>query len=169
LVHLAAVSPLLVTEHSRISKMRHEKFIADSPYRLVDAPADLPAGLAGQTAFQSAAAVPDVPKAVGKMIITAFVALLTTFAVTLTGSRESLFAIAICAVFLFMFFAVPTLFLRTEPGRGPQPDLDSFMDKGMMTYTGPVSGRDALIQMLIVPVLLTATALIMGIVALAQP
>jgi hypothetical protein len=148
--------------------MRHEQFKDTSTYVRTNGPAELVQDRVDTNVFYSAAAAPDVPKIVGKMIVASFVALLATFAVTMAGSRESLFAIAICAVFLLMYFGVPTIFLRVEPKQGNQPDFDSFIRNGLTTYTGHVSARDAVIQILIVPVLLTFGALIMGLIAIAQ-
>jgi hypothetical protein len=161
-------SPLVVIERARNSTVRHEQIKATSSYQFVNAPSELTREIADRAVFHSATAAPDVPQVVGKMIIGSFVALLATFAVMIAHSREAMFAIAVCAVFLFMFFAVPTIFLRVEPKHGKQPDFDTFIWKGIDTFTGHVSGRDALAQILIVPVLLTMTALIMGSIALAH-
>jgi hypothetical protein len=146
--------------------MRHEQIVKVGTYEAIDM-ADFQTELPQLEApFRSAAAVPDIPAAVGKMLVAAYVTLLATFAVTIAHSRDALFAIAICAIFLTMYLSVPRIFLAVEPKQGVRPSFDVFLTKGLETYTGHCSGKEALVQMLIVPVLLTFCALAMGIVAL---
>ncbi len=147
--------------------MRHEQFTKTRTYEVVEL-TDFQVELAQpDQPFRSAAAAPDVPAAVGKMLVAAYVALLATFAVTMAHSREVLLALAICAVFLTMYLSVPRIFLGVEPKQGKRPSLDMFLNKGLETYTGHCSGKEALVQMLIVPVLLTLCAFVMGLVAMA--
>jgi hypothetical protein len=148
------------------SKMRHEQFVKGARFEVLDLNAFQVEVSAKEAPFQSASAVPDIPPALGKMLVTAYVTLLATFAFTMAHSRQALFAIAICAVFLTMYLCVPRIFLGVEPKQGKRPSFGVFLDKGLETYAGHCSGRDALIQMLIVPVLLTVCALAMGVVAL---
>jgi hypothetical protein len=146
--------------------MRHEQFAKAGTYEILDQQ-DFQSELSTvDEPFRSAAAAPDIPSAVGKMLVAAYVALLATFAVTMAHSREALFAIAICVVFLTMYLSVPRILLGVEPRQGKRPSFDIFLYKGIETYTGHCSGKEALVQMLIVPVLLTFCALFMGIVAL---
>jgi hypothetical protein len=146
--------------------MRHEQIVKVGTYEAIDM-ADFQTELPQLEApFLSAAAVPDIPSAVGKMLVAAYVSLLATFAITMAHSRDALFAIAICAIFLTMYLSVPRIFLSVEPKQGERPSLDAFLTRGLETYTGHCSGKEALVQMLIVPVLLTFCALAMGIVAL---
>ncbi len=127
----------------------------------------LPADLQGlEKPFRSAAAVPDVPAAVGGLLVTAYTILIAIFAVTMMHSKEALLALAICSVFLTMYFSVPGIFLAVEPGRKDRPSFDHFLTKGLETYTGHCSGRNALVQMLLVPVALTICAFAMGVIAL---
>jgi hypothetical protein len=150
--------------------MRHEQFAKTGTktgtYEVLDLQAFQSEISADEEPFRSAPAVPDIPPAVGKMLVAAYVALLATFAVTMAHSREAFFAIAICVVFLTMYLSVPRIFLGVEPKQGKRPSFDVFLYTGLETYTGHCSGKDALIQMLMVPVLLTFCALAMGIVAL---
>jgi hypothetical protein len=147
--------------------MRHEQFTKSGTYEVLEL-ADLKVELAQpDQPFRSAAAAPDVPAAVGGMLVAVYVTLLATFAVTMAHSREALFAIAICAVFLTMYLLVPRIFLSVEPNQGKRPSLDMFLNKGLETYTGHCSGKEALVQMLIVPVLLTLCAFVMGLIAMA--
>lgn len=110
-------------------------------------------------------AAADVPASVGMMIAGSYGVLLAALALATAGSAKSLFAIVIAAFFLFMFFSVPAVFLGVDSaGRRGRSSAD-FMERGMQTLTGHCSGRAALIQMLLVPVLLTFGIVCMGIAA----
>ena len=123
---------------------------------LAEAPAAEP--VAGPTS-----AAPDVPAGVGRLIVAAYAGLLGVFFAFFARSPLALFSITICAFFVAIFFTVPRLFFRLEPCKSRRPTLDQFLHEGMATATGHSSGRDALVQMLIVPVLLTLGLLAMGI------
>jgi hypothetical protein len=107
-------------------------------------------------------AVPDMPKAAGGFIIAAYAALMAAFIVTIHGARAD-FAILIGAFYLAMFFGVPSVFLGVEQDHTRRPDLTEFLNRGIDTATGRISGAGALVQMLIVPVLLAFAVLAMGI------
>ena len=111
-----------------------------------------------------ARAAPDVPGAVGGMIVASYVALIGALYVVTAGSAQSIFAIAIAAIFVAVFFAVPRIFLAMEAGDERRPALAEFMDSGMQTLTGHASGAAALVQMLVVPVLLTLAVLAIGVI-----
>ena len=55
------------------------------------------------------------------------------------------------------------IFFSVEQSTGRRPSFERFLREGMATMTGRSSGRDALIQMLIVPVMLTFGVIAMGI------
>lgn len=157
--------------------MRHEQIHARDSYTSIDVAAVWPA--AAQFAplpvpeiehaiaedFRAAPSTPDLPVAVGKLIVTAYAALIAAFAFATIGSRESIFMIVVAALFVVAFFTVPRIFLRTEPKSGRRPTFERFLSQGMSTLTGHSSGRDALVQMLIVPVFLTLGVLAIGIAA----
>lgn len=115
-------------------------------------------------AFSAATAAPDVPTAVGRLIVAPYVALLGVFFALFAGSPPAFFSIAVCAVFVAMYFAVPRIFLAVEADPARRPSLSQFMRGGIQTLTGPTGGKDALIQMLIVPVLVTFGLMTMGII-----
>jgi hypothetical protein len=157
--------------------MRHEQIADKASYTRVEMAAAWPAGAhlaptplpekvdeAAET-FVATSSCPDVPAAAGGLIVAAYVGLIGTFAVAMTGSARSLFSLVICGVFLAAFFTVPHIFLGLEQSAGSRPSLDRFLREGMATMTGRSSGRDALIQMLIVPVMLTLGVIAMGIAA----
>lgn len=107
-------------------------------------------------------AVPDMPKAAGVLMILAYGSIMAAFAITIHGARAD-FAIFIGAFYLAMFCAIPAAFLGIERDSSRRPGLLEFLDRGIRTESGRISGSDALVQMLIVPVLLTFAILAMGI------
>ena len=109
-------------------------------------------------------AAPDVAPGVGGLIVAAYVGLVLVLLTFFTGSLAAMFAVVIAAGFVAIFFTVPRIFFAVEPKAGRRPSLPEFMEKGIDTLTGHSGGRDALLQMLIVPVLLTLGLLVMGIV-----
>jgi hypothetical protein len=116
-----------------------------------------------QPPFAPTPAAADLPPAVGRLVAASYLGLLSMFFLFMAGSAEALFAITISAGFMAIFFAVPRLFLHVEPRTGRRPSFARFMAGGMETLTGHASGRDALIQMMIVPVFLTFGIAAMGI------
>jgi hypothetical protein len=112
----------------------------------------------------SAPAAPDVPAAVGGFVVASYVALLAVFFAFFAGSPLAFFSITICAVFVTVFFAVPRIFFAVEADPARRPSLSQFMHGGIQTLTGRTGGKDALIQMLIVPVFLGLGLLTMGII-----
>lgn len=111
-----------------------------------------------------ATAAPDVPAAVGGLIVGSYVALLAVFFALFAGSPLAFFSITICAVFVAVFFAVPRIFFAVEADPARRPTFSHFWYNGIETLTGRTSGKDALIQMLIVPVFLGFGLLTMGII-----
>lgn len=114
--------------------------------------------------LQASSAAPDVPATVGGLIAASYVGLIAALAVATAGSAKSIFAIVIAALFLIAFFAVPRIFFAVERGSRVRTSFDAFLRNGMDTFTGRNSGKAALIQMLIVPVMLTLAVLAMGII-----
>jgi hypothetical protein len=111
-----------------------------------------------------ATAAPDVPAAVGGLVVASYVALLAVFFAFFAGSTLALFSITICAVFVTVFFAVPRIFFAVEADPSRRPSLSHFWHEGIQTLTGRTNGKDALTQMLIVPVFLAFGLLAMGII-----
>jgi len=107
-------------------------------------------------------AVPDVPVAVGKLLIGSYAMLVGVLFSFMARSPTATFSILIAAGFVAIYFAVPWLFLKVEADRSRRPSFDRFMDRGMDTLTGRTAGKDALVQILIVPVLLAFGLATMG-------
>lgn len=114
--------------------------------------------------FAPAAAAPDVPAAVGRLVVAPYVALLAVFFALFAGSPLAFFSIGVCALFVGMYFAVPRIFFAVEADPARRPSLAQFLECGLQTLTGRTGGRDALIQMLIVPVLVTFGLMTIGII-----
>jgi hypothetical protein len=156
--------------------MRHEKIAVTDRLDSVDIAAVWPASAQiapvpipdiepdrPQHAFLPTPAAPDIPAGVGMMIVAAYVALISAFAAATIRSADSVFLLVIIAFFVGMFFTVPRLFFAVEPRAGRRASFDRFMHQGIDTFTGHCSGGAALVQMLIVPVLLTFGVIAMGI------
>jgi len=111
------------------------------------------------------AAAADLPKAVGWMIVAAYASILVAFGWAFLGAGDVLFNLGVCAVYLAMYLGVPWVFLKVEPRSGVRrPDLADFMERGLSTWTGHVTGREALAQILTIPVAVALAALGIGII-----
>ena len=144
--------------------MRHEQLDKPQTFDLVDLTAI--AGLSPNP--QPEKGVPDVPASVGMMLIGAYAMIVVLFALTIANAGAGPFMIGVDIVFLAAFFSVPYLFFKTEGDPANRPSFLRFLDQGMQTYTGPVSGAGALVQMFVVPVLLAFGVLCIGITAMVN-
>lgn len=145
--------------------MRHQEIGNHDAYEIVD-PAKLEQIEANlERRGRPAPAASDMPRAAGLLMVASYAALMGAFAVTIHGARAD-FAMVIGAFYLTMVFAIPAMFIRIEPDQARRPDLREFLDRGIETATGRISGAGALVQMLIVPVLLVFAILAMGIIYL---
>ena len=156
--------------------MRHEQFSTAANAREIPVVAVWPqayeAGVAtAKVAEPEAAAapawsVPDVPVAVGRIVVGSYFLLVGTLFAFMARSPVAAFSIAIAALFVIIYFAIPLLFLKVEGDPSRRPSFDRFMNEGMATLTGRTGGRDAIVQMVIVPVFLTFGLAAMGIAGL---
>ena len=140
--------------------MRQQQLHSTEAFELV-APPKL-SGSDASARLQPAPAAPDMPRAAGLLIIASYAMLMGAFVVTIHGARAD-FAIVIGAFYLAMFFGVPAVILGVEGETIRRPDLREFLDRGIETATGRISGAGALVQMLIVPLFLALAILAMGI------
>jgi hypothetical protein len=149
--------------------MRHQELHNLEAFDIVDLAEVWPeraAEIEAHSERSGAAAVPDMPVAAGFMIVAVYVALMGAFALTLAHESHAIFAILIGSFFVAMFFAVPAAFLRLEQDGNRRPTLSIFLERGMDTATGRISGAGALVQMLIVPFLLALAILAIGVINL---
>ena len=141
--------------------MRHEQLKKIDTYTIVEA-ATLPAPQ------QPEAAVPDVPAAIGILLVAVYVSIVGLFALTIATAGTAPFMIAVDAMFLGAFFAVPVIMLKLEGDPARRPSMSRFLAQGMQTYTGHVTGGGALAQMFVVPVLLAFAALAIGVTVMVS-
>jgi hypothetical protein len=82
------------------------------------------------------------------------------------ATRGLIVPMGIIAVFLAMFFAVPAQWVRMKPDHaGRAKSWSRFMAEGIQTYTGHCKGRDAAVQVLIMPVMIFCWGI--GVVTIA--
>ena len=115
--------------------------------------------------FTVTTAAPDVPAAVGGIIAASYAGLMAVFFAFFARSPLALFSIVVCAGFVAIYFAIPRIFLAIEADPARRPTLGRFLRTGIDTATGRTGGKDALIQMIIVPVLVTLGLAAIGIIA----
>lgn len=152
--------------------MRHEQLNEPGSFDLLDVAEIWPrAGSAStplaevESAFVPTPAVPDVPAAVGRMIVGGYCALVAIFLLTMARGPEATFAIAISGLYVAIYVAVPRLFLKVEADSSPRPSLAEFLDSGIDSWTGRIGGASALVQIFVVPVLVGLCLLVIGIAA----
>lgn len=114
--------------------------------------------------FRPAPAAPDIPVTVGALLFASYLGLIAALAIATAGPGQSAFALVIAGLFVVAFFTVPRLILSQEPDQSERVSMERFMATGLETYTGHCSGGSALVQILIVPVLLTIGILAIAIV-----
>ena len=140
--------------------MRHEQLKEVETYTVVEPSLKAP--------HRPEAAVPDVPAAVGAMMVAVYVLIVGLFALTIATAGAAPFMIGVDLVFLAAFFVVPVIFLKQEGDPARRPGMGRFMAQGMQTYTGHVTGGGALAQMFVVPVLLAFAVLAIGIIVMVS-
>lgn len=153
--------------------MRHDQLRDRGSFDILDAAGiwprvGAPAAPAAEVeaGFAPTPAVPDVPAAVGRMIVGGYAALVAIFFLTMARTPEAAFAIVVSALYVAIFLAVPRLFLKVEADRSRRPGLAEFLDLGLDTWTGRIGGAAALVQILVVPALVGAGLLAIGIAGL---
>lgn len=111
--------------------------------------------------FRAAAGTPDVPRSLWLILFGCYISLIGALALATAGPGQSKFMIVLAALFVVALFGAPGVLLTLEP-KLRRPSMAKFLAQGINTYTGHCGGRAALVQMLVVPVLLT-----LGILAIA--
>lgn len=152
--------------------MRHEQLKLGESFDIIDAAAIWPRpdtgiqGPIGELDQRATPAAPDLPVAIGRFIIAIYSSLILAFYLTMGLSGEASFMITISGFYVAIFLAVPRLFLAVEKDPSIRPDLRRFMAEGVETFTGRMSGASALVQIFVVPVLLTVAIAAIGIAGL---
>ena len=107
----------------------------------------------------------DLHPAVFAMQLGAYAAFLLVLGLAFMN-RELVIPFAIFTVYIGMFFATPALWARVKGTEGGR--LESwaeFMEVGVDTGSGHLTGRQALAQIMTVPVLLVGFASAVGLIA----
>jgi hypothetical protein len=151
-------------EYQRLSTAPGNAVAAVWPTAAVEGRTAPAAAQAEEAPFAATPAMADVPTGVARLIVAPYVALILVFFALFANSALAAFSIVICAFFVGMYFGVARIFLAVEAAPGHRPRFARFMHVGLDTLTGRSSGRDALLQMLIVPVLVTLGLAAMGII-----
>jgi len=97
-----------------------------------------------------------------------YLTMLCIFWWVFSGSSQTVFMIVICAVYFVMYFGTPYMLTRL-----PKPDPLSgqhktrwatFLRKPFATNTGLISGREAALQICLIPICLVFATLVIGII-----
>lgn len=109
--------------------------------------------------------VPDLPPAVGFMLVGAFAWIIGAYLITFRSDLQALEMVVVDAVYASVYLGVPWIVLKLEPRTGPNPTLAVFLDRGLQTFTGHLTGTHALVQILTIPVALAGATTAMCLVA----
>ncbi|KAA2236478.1 hypothetical protein [Salinarimonas soli] len=109
--------------------------------------------------------VPDLPPAVGFMLVGAFAWIIGAYLITFWSDLQALEMVVVDAVYASVYLGVPWLILKLEPRTGQNPTLAVFLDRGLQTFTGHLTGMQALVQILTIPVALASATTAMCLVA----
>ena len=113
--------------------------------------------------IMSEAAAPDVPAAVGAMIVSVYALMMLGFFVGFARGADATMMVIISALYTAIYLAVPAVLLKVEGASG-QIGFQRFMRVGLQTWTGHLSGGEALVQMLLIPGAISIAILSIGIV-----
>ena len=92
------------------------------------------------------------------------VVMMASFFVLFWGQAEPVFLVTIATGFLFVYAGVPVLMLRVEMRGGPV--LGAFLRHPLPTWSGLLTGRDAWIQVCLIPSMLALAAIALCLVVL---
>jgi len=92
--------------------------------------------------------------------------ILGVLAVVLGASPEALFVIGISAVFLLVYLTLPGFMALVGHAETQRTSLRAFLDRPMELWTGEVPGREAALQVVLLPVALAVGMTAIGVVIL---
>ena len=98
-----------------------------------------------------------------KLFAAVNVAILGVFWMIFQGDKEALFMVAISGVYLASYFLTP--FVMSRVARIDTPDgksFSAFLNEPFETWTGAITGREALIQVMLIP-----TAILFAVIGMA--
>lgn len=101
----------------------------------------------------------SLPRAAFGITAGAYGLMLLVYWLTFGAEAEGALMVAVSTVYVIMFFGVPWVLarlgeamLRQRHGGHAAPKLDDFLQTGIQTWAGPMSGWSALIQVTLIPV-----------------
>lgn len=105
-----------------------------------------------------------------KMLALIYAALLGVFWLTFQGDGEALFMVAISSIYLAAYMGTPFMLSRVGGRVDPvqEKSFAVFLNEPFETWTGVVSGREAALQILLVPMALLIASGGMGLIIAAS-
>ena len=103
-------------------------------------------------------------RGVYKIALLCWAGFMAVFWVTFWMSSNALFMVVIGTFYALMFFGVPIKMSQMAPTRPRVGSLGAFLRGQFATLDGPISGMDALLQVVLVPVALTLGGIAIGII-----
>lgn len=104
----------------------------------------------------------------GVFKILAFInaAILVVFWATFQGDADALFMVAISAVYLTSYLGTPFLLSRVGGSIDPveRKSFSRFLDEPFETWTGVITGREALLQVVLIPTAILIAVIGMGLI-----
>ena len=100
-----------------------------------------------------------------RIALACWLCFLAVFWVTFWSSSNALFQVVIGTAYAVIFFGVPYQMSRIFPGkRTAEKSIWRFLSEPFRTRTGTMKGYEVLLQVIMVPVLLTLGGSVIGIV-----
>jgi len=120
-------------------------------------------------ASKSDAAMPEIEAVmhphIYRIALACWLCFLAVFWVTFWSSSNALFQVVIGTAYAVIFFGVPWQMSRIFTGeRGDEKSIWQFLSEPFRTRTGTMQGYEVLLQVIMVPVLLTLGGSVIGIV-----
>ena len=114
----------------------------------------------------------ELPGSVYLITVLCYAAILAAMWLTFAGHGVALFMVAISTVFGFVYFGLSGILGRMErewtrkpvAGPGKEAGLRQFLRGEFETRTGRVSGRQALVQIALVPFVQACAAVVVGLI-----
>jgi hypothetical protein len=124
-----------------------------------------PAAAVQHTHAASAACYEQMHPGVYKVALACWMGFLGVFVVTFFSSANALFMIVVDGVYAAMFFGIPWVFHRITPQSVVRPrDFFSFLNGSVDTIYGPIRASEALLQVILVPLLLGIGGIAIGFI-----
>ncbi len=123
-----------------------------------------------RTAAEREAATPghSVHPLVIRAAVVASVWFVIAMAISFSGGIEADYLLAVVIGFSVIFFTLVLSLARYAaahaPGGAPDDSLDEFLDEDVAINTGSVSGKEALVQVLMLPIALAIGATMIGFI-----